>query len=299
MSFSDDLKTELLQISSKSATCCKKAFFYGLLLSATMENEQISLVLSHRETADVFAETACQQGAKNIEITKSARFGRELYSITFTSRTIAEKIGVIRSDLTDKIEDIIGFRCDNCKYFYLRGAFISSATMSDPKTSYHLEFTVKDVQSAKKYYSFLSSLGYQPKTANRRGGIGLYFKKSENIEDIIGLMGAASFTFECMNDKLMRELKNDINRRANCETSNLSRAVAAARELISAIEKIESAGLLEALPDDLRQTAKIRVENPEASLSEMCSYFNPTLSKSGLNHRIQKIKEIASKIEGK
>ena len=100
-------------------------------------------------------------------------------------------------------------------------------------------------------------------------------------------------------DKLMRELKNDINRRANCETSNLSKAVAAAQELISDIEKIENAGLLEALPDDLRETAKIRVDNPEASLSEMCGYFNPTLSKSGLNHRIQKIKEIARKIEGK
>ena len=104
---------------------------------------------------------------------------------------------------------------------------------------------------------------------------------------------------DCEYDKLMRELKNDINRRANCETSNLSKAVAAAQELIAEIEKIERAGLLEALPDDLRETAKIRVENPEASLAEMCSLFNPTLSKSGLNHRIQKLKEFARKIEGK
>ena len=299
MSFSDDLKSELIQISSKSATCCKKAFFYGLLLSAVSKNEQISLVLSHSEAADLFVETAGQQGAKNIEITKSSRFGRELYSITFTSRTIAEKIGVMCSDSIEKLEEIVGFRCDNCKYFYLRGAFISSASVSDPKTSYHMEFAVKNAQCAKKFYSFLSSLGYQPKTANRRSGIGLYFKKSEHIEDVIGLMGAASFTFECMNDKLMRELKNDINRRANCETSNLSKAVSAARELISIIEKLENRGLLEALPDDLRETARIRVENPEASLSEMCSLFNPTLSKSGLNHRIQKIKEIANKSEGK
>ena len=299
MSFSDDLKTELLQISLKSATCCKKAFFFGLLLSATVENEQVSLTLSHGETANMFTETARQQGAKNIEITKIIRFGRELYSISFTSRSVAEKLGIIRSDSADQLKDIVGFRCDNCKNFYLRGAFISSASVSDPKVSYHLEFTVKDAQTAKKFYTFMSSLKYQPKTANRRNGIGLYFKKSENIEDVIGLMGAASFTFECMNDKLMRELKNDINRRANCETSNLSRAVAAAQELISDIEKIERAGLLEALPDELRQTAKIRVENPEASLCEMCSLFNPTLSKSGLNHRIQKLKEIARKIEGK
>ncbi|MBQ4327333.1 MAG: DNA-binding protein WhiA [Clostridia bacterium] len=299
MSFSDDLKKELLQISAKSATCCKKAFFYGLLLSAAVENERISLTLSHKETAELFEETARQQGAKNIVIEKSARFGRELYSISFASRTIAEKLALMCEDSSDRVKDIVGFRCDSCPYFYLRGAFISCATVSDPKTSYHLEFTVKEVQAAKKFYSFLSSVGYQPKTANRRGGIGLYFKKSENIEDIIGLMGAASFTFECMNDKLMRELKNDINRRANCETSNLSKAVAAAQALISDIEKIENAGLLEALPDDLRETAKIRVENPEASLSEMCGYFNPTLSKSGLNHRIQKIKEIARKIEGK
>lgn len=299
MSFSDDLKKELLQLSSKSPTCCKKAFFYGLMLSATAENDVVSLTITHRETANVFEEIARQQGVKSIEITKGSRFGRELYFISFTSRSVSEKLAVISSDFAEQIKDIVGFRCNECKTFYLRGAFISSASVSDPKVSYHLEFTAKDAQTAKKFFLFLSSLNYQPKTANRRSGIGLYFKKSENIEDIIGLMGASSFTFECMNDKLMRELKNDINRRANCETSNLSRAVTAAQELIADIEKIERAGLLEALPDDLRQTAKIRLENPEASLSEMCSYFNPTLSKSGLNHRIQKIKEIASNIEGK
>lgn len=299
MSFSDDLKKELLQISAKSATCCKKAFFYGLLLSASVENERISLTLSHKETAELFEETARQQGAKNIDTMKSLRFGRELYHIFFTSRTIEEKLAVLQSDSSDPIKDVVGFRCDSCKHFYLRGAFISAATVSDPKTSYHLEFTVRNAYTAKKFYSFMSSLGYQPKTANRRGGIGLYFKKSENIEDIIGLMGAASFTFECMNDKLIRELKNDVNRRANCETSNLSKSISAAQELIEDIEKIERAGLLEALPDELRETAKIRIENPEASLSYMCSLFNPTLSKSGLNHRIQKIKEIARKIEGK
>ena len=299
MSFSDDLKNELLQLSSKSATCCKKAFFYGIMLSAVVENETVRLTVSHKETAELFPEIARQQGAKNIEISKSTRFGRELYSISFTSRSVSEKLTVIASDSADPLKDILGFRCDNCKIFYLRGAFISSASVSDPKISYHMEFTVKDAQTAKKFYLFMSSLNYQPKTANRRGGIGLYFKKSENIEDIIGLMGASSFTFECMNDKLMRELKNDINRRANCETSNLSKAVAAAQELIAEIEKIERAGLLEALPDDLRETAKIRVENPEASLAEMCSLFNPTLSKSGLNHRIQKLKEFARKIEGK
>lgn len=299
MSFSDDLKSELLRISAKSPTCCKKAFFYGLLLAASLDNEQISLKLSHMEAADFFIENAAHHGAKNIEVIKSTRFGRELYSITFASRTIAEKLAVLQADSSETIKDIVGFRCESCEYFYLRGAFISTATVSDPKTSYHLEFIIKDAQRAKKFYSFLASHGYQPKTANRRGGIGLYFKKSESIEDIIGLMGAASFTFECMNDKLMRELKNDINRRANCETSNLSKAVSAAQELISDIEKIDQAGLLEALPDELRETAKIRVENPEASLSEMCSLFNPTLSKSGLNHRIQKLKEIARKTEGK
>lgn len=299
MSFSDGLKTELLQKNVKCPTCCKKAFFYGLMLSAALDGDTVSLTLSHSDTAEIFEEIALGQGAKSIEISKKSRFGRDFYTISFVSRTIAEKISIIQSDSGESLKGIIGFRCDGCTAFYLRGAFIATASVSDPKTSYHLEFTVGDAQSAKKFYFLLSQLGYQPKTANRRGGVGLYFKKSENIEDIIGIMGASSFIFECMNDKLMRELKNDINRRANCEMGNLSKSVNAARELIAAIKKIEAAGLLEALPDDLRETAKIRIENPEASLSEMCSMFSPTLSKSGLNHRIQKIKEIARKTEGK
>ena len=299
MSFSDGLKTELLQKTVKSPTCCKKAFFYGLMLAATLDGDTISLTLSHCDTAELFEEFALGQGAKSIKMSKKTRFGRDFYTISFVSRTIAEKISIIQSESGELLKDMVGFRCDSCISFYLRGAFIATSSVSDPKTSYHMEFTVGDVQSAKKFYSLLSQLGYQPKTANRRGGVGLYFKKSETIEDIIGIMGASSFIFECMNDKLIRELKNDINRRANCEMGNLSKSVNAAREIIDAIEKIEAAGLLEALPDDLRETARIRIENPEASLSEMCSMFSPTLSKSGLNHRIQKIKEIARKTEGK
>ncbi|MEE0968657.1 MAG: DNA-binding protein WhiA [Clostridia bacterium] len=103
--------------------------------------------------------------------------------------------------------------------------------------------------------------------------------------------------FECMNDKILREIRNDTNRRANCETGNIMKAVNASQEIITAIKKIENAGLLEALPEDLRKTAEIRMDFPEASLSEMCSKFTPTLSKSGLNHRLTRIKKFAEDIK--
>ena len=102
--------------------------------------------------------------------------------------------------------------------------------------------------------------------------------------------------FECMNDKIFREIRNDENRKANCEAGNIAKSVNASQEVLAALKKIEKAGVMPSLPEELFETARLRKENPEASLSELCSMFSPPLSKSGLSHRLAKIKKFADDI---
>ena len=294
MSFSENVKGELA-LQARKLTCCKKAFAYGLLVNSYPAED--GSIIFETEQESVFSEALVafgeQFGAK-LGQSEKLRFGNLRHILTFRSRSAAELLG--RLDVEDSFEKAVGFRCDNCRAFFLRGVFLACGGVSDPMKSYHLEFSLKTASRAKLLFAELVKSGFEPKIANRRSGVGLYFKESGSIEDILTYLGASKMLFECMNDKILREIRNDTNRRANCETGNIAKAVSASQEIIGAIRRLDEAGLLAALPDDLRETARLREEYPEASLSEMCSMFSPPLSKSGLNHRFTKIKKFAEDI---
>ncbi|MBQ8208242.1 MAG: DNA-binding protein WhiA [Clostridia bacterium] len=294
MSFSENVKTELAcQVPKK--TCCRKAFVFGLLINSFPSEE--GLIAFESEHDDVYSSAfnaIKEQFGKEPFKSERKRFGHIRKVLSFSSRSASEIFGKLEE--AEAFSDVIGFRCDDCRAYFMRGVFLSSASVSDPMKSYHLEFTVKDAKRAKLLFSELREIGFEAKIANRRTGVGLYFKESEAIEDILTYLGASKMLFECMNDKIVREIRNDSNRRANCEAGNIAKSVSASQEIIAAIRKIENAGLLPALPNDLRETARLRAENPEASLSEICGMFLPPLSKSGLSHRFAKIKKFAEDI---
>ena len=235
-----------------------------------------------------------EQFGKEPTKSEKSRMGHKRVCISFASRSASALL--LNIEDAESLSDEIGFRCDECKLYFMRGVFLSSASVSDPMKSYHLEFTVKNAKIARLFFSELRSAGFEAKITNRKSGVGLYFKGSESIEDILTYLGASKMLFECMNDKIFRDIRNESNRRANCEAGNIAKSVNAAQDVLAAIKKIENAGLLPALPDDLRETARLRMENPEASLSEICSMFLPPLSKSGLSHRFAKIKKFAEDI---
>lgn len=294
MSFSENVKAELA-LQARKLTCCKKAFAYGLLINSVPSDDgTIVFETEHDPVKDDALNAIKEQFGKTPELYEQKRMGRNRYVLSFTSRSAVKLLGKLSGE--GSLRDIIGFRCENCRVHFLRGAFLAAANVSDPMKSYHLEFTVKNAQRAKLLFEELREVGFEAKIADRRGGVGLYFKESGSIEDILTYLGASKMLFECMNDKILREIRNDTNRRANCETGNIAKAVSASQEIIAAIKKLESKGLLASLPDDLRETARLREEHPEASLSEMCSMFSPPLSKSGLNHRFIKIKKLAEDI---
>ncbi len=293
MSFASNVKDELISGQIKQ-TCCKKAFIYGLLINADLLGDgEIEFSTEHQKTVDEIKTLFLEILKKQLTITTKNRAGNIRYFIKFTSKS-AENILLQFSEDNEKgqgFSEILNFRCDNCRAYFLRGAFIAAANVSDPLKSYHLEFTVKNAVTAKKLYELLRDIGYPPKIAKRKSGTGLYYKDSTSNEDILAFIGASTMMFECMNDKIIRDIRNDINRRSNCETVNLARAVNASQEIVNIIKKLEKEGRLEALSDELRETAALRAENTELSLSELAKLFNPPLTKSGLNHRLNKIKE--------
>lgn len=291
MSFSENLKKELLALPRK-LTCCKKAFCAGLLAGSAYSDD--GTVTFETELYELMedAKTAFRESfGREAEIIEKSRVGHTRYVMSFISRSASQMLGQFESPVDNAdAEKAVGFRCESCRVHFLRGAFLSLATVSDPMKSYHLEFLVKEAGRAKLLYKELQKAGFTPKIASRRDKIGLYFKESETIEDMLTYLGASKMLFECFNDKILRDLRNDANRRSNCETGNIAKAVGASQDVIAAIRRLEAEGRLASLPDELRETARVRLEHPEASLSELCGYFSPPLSKSGLNHRFSKIK---------
>ena len=157
-----------------------------------------------------------------------------------------------------------------------------------------MEFTVPFLNLSKSLVTLLGEIDFSPKTANRKGYNIVYFKDSEAIEDCLYIMGASSSMFDMMNVEIVKDLRNKANRTANCEAANIERTVKASWEQSAAIEKIEEKKGLDFLKPDLKDMALLRQENPEASRAELSKISG--LSRSGVNHRLKKIVEIAKEL---
>ena len=187
------------------------------------------------------------------------------------------------------------FDCADCAHAFLAGAFLACGTVSDPNKEYHLEFTVPFMNLSKSLVTFLEETELVPKLSGRKGYNIVYFKGSESIEDCLYLMGASSAMFEMMHIKIVKDFRNKANRTANCETANIDKTVKASYVHIEAIDKIERIKGLDYLKNDLREMAILRRDNPEASLAELSKLSG--MSRSGVNHRMKKIVEIAQSIK--
>ena len=186
-----------------------------------------------------------------------------------------------------------------CEQSFLRGVFISTATINDPRKSFHLEFSFSsnNVSLASKLYRFLSLLGFVAKITNRQNSTGLYFKSNSTISDLLYFIGAVKLSFDYADIGIEKELRNNENRATNCVARNIYKSVSAAQKHISAINLLISTKKLYSLPIELQETALLRLENEEVTLSELAALHNPPISKSGLNHRLEKICREAEIIE--
>jgi len=183
-----------------------------------------------------------------------------------------------------------------CKRAFLRGAFLACGSLSDPEKDYHLEFVLKNESQALMLKEVLSSLSVEVGTVMRKKAHVLYIKDSEVIATVLTLADAHVALMDLENIRILKEVRNDVNRRVNCETANIEKTVRAASRQVEDIRFLASQPGFDELPEELRMTAGLRLEHPEVSLSELAMLHPAAVSRSGINHRLRKLCDMAEKI---
>ena len=302
MSFSAEIKEELMK-NEDMPDCCAHAMAYGMLLfGRSFDINEISLLTDNPLVGEKYAELV--KRVCNVDVDKhisdagkvTCEIGSEkerinvLSAFSSTGKERVRRIdrGNLLNECGDTAESI---NC--CNAAFLRGAFLSCGTASDPNKSYHIEFVVPYRTLSLDLLKILTDYGLKAKHMVRRYINVIYIKDSESIEDLLTIMGATMASLSIMNIKIYKDLRNLTNRRNNFENANLSKTASAAYDQISAIERLKSSGAYSQLPEELRAIADLRIENEEASLREIGEMCTPPISRSAVNHRLKKLIALA------
>lgn len=301
MSFSAEVKNELCKIPLHH-TCCARAELYGVLLYCNTFNAgEIRIITENEEFAarlprllhkafnlhfDQLSEKAEIRGKQVLGITDREKLARIINAFGYDpAQTLALHVNF----------GILEEEC--CRAAFLRGVFLAGGSVTDPAKRYHLELATSHYKVSRELDALLLDMGFEPKSVLRNYANITYFKQSEAIEDLLTLIGAPVAAMDMMAAKVEKDLRNRINRKLNCDTANLDKAVGAAQSQIEAIHALEKAGRLEQLPEKLKETARLRVKHPDFTLLELTEEFTPPLTKSCLNHRLRKIMEEYKKLQ--
>ncbi|NMB03993.1 MAG: DNA-binding protein WhiA [Tissierellia bacterium] len=180
---------------------------------------------------------------------------------------------------------------------YITGVFLGAGQLSNPNRSYHLEFSFDHETLRNSFAALLNQYELEGKHYRRNNKPALYFKNSESISDFLKIIGATEEAFAFENIRIVKEVKNDIQRKVNLETANITKTVVASQKLVDCIELIQRERGLSSLPDALREIAQLRWEEPDLSLKELGERLDPPISKSGVNHRLSRLLAICKKIQ--
>ena len=181
-----------------------------------------------------------------------------------------------------------------CKTSYLRGAFLAGGSVGDPKKkAYQFEIQSLSNEEADKLIGIIKSMHYSAKCVERRDRYVVYVKDGDTIASILGSLGAVNSYMEFENIRIVKDIRNKINREVNCDTANMAKTASAASKQLEDIKLIESTIGLDSLPDSLKVMAIVRKENPYSSMKELSELMNPPIGKSGISHRLRKLSEIA------
>lgn len=183
-----------------------------------------------------------------------------------------------------------------CKRAFLRGAFLSIGSMSNPEKGYHLEFVCQSMRQAIQIQDALITFDIEAKTVQRKRYEVLYIKESEGIVELLNVIGAHMALMNLENLRILKDMRNSINRRVNCEAANITKTVNAATKQIDDITYIRDHYGFGNLSDNLREIAEVRLEYPDATLKELGEYLEPKVGKSGVNHRLRKLSELADRL---
>ncbi len=307
MSFSSEIKDELIKIEDMPS-CCKHSMAYGMLLFGRSFNDSdISIMTDNGAVADKYVElcsdvtgvtaqkTVSQAGKTTISIPSSNDRKKVLsyFSNSGNEKFMRIDRGNLRGESQGEDSEIGGINC--CEAAFLRGAFLSCGTCSDPNKSYHIEFVAPYRTLSLDLLKILTDFGLNAKHMLRRGINVIYIKDSGSIEDLLTLMGAQISAMEIMSIKIYKNVRNITNRRSNFENANLTRTVYASFDQVESIKKLKDSGVYCTLSDELKLVANLRIENPDMSLREIGELCSPKLSRSAVNYRLKRLMDIAEK----
>ena len=295
MSFSSDIKTELAALRNENA-CCDAAQAYGMAeFGRSFSASGVSVQTESGDAATRYVdllEHVCGVAPKHT-VPTAEKAGMHTVTVPEEQRIrVLETFGHDGKEVTLRLNRAV-LDCEHCPAAFLRGVFLVCGAVTNPQVDYHLEFTVPYLNLSRDLITLLGEMGLRARSVRRKGSYVVYFKESEQIEDCLTLMGAMSASLELMNVKIIKSIRNNVNRAANCESANLDKTVAAALVQSEAARKIEQRMGLDALPEELRDVCRLRLDNPDLSLRELGELLNPPISRSGVNHRLQRILEIA------
>lgn len=295
MSFASTVKEELVGLAIKNS-CCRRALLYGFMLCAETVGDSVRVSSENETVALYIAKLIREFFGKEPLLESSVCFGRQKYTLFAEAPRLVKFLNNVDFGDEDLIS-LLGKTCAGCSQALLRGTFLAFGTVNDPTSSYHAEFLIPFASRAEKLDKFLAELGIPARRIVRTKKIGLYYKSSSAIEELFAEIGGSRAVFDLINAKIERELRNNENRATNCDARNIAKMVSASQKQISAIIRLKDCGMLESLEEDLRKTAELRMEHDEVSLSELAALHEPPISKSGLNHRLAKLCELAEKIK--
>lgn len=279
--WTERLKGELAAVDIKKQ-CCRRALMFGMLFSSK-RTDGGDVILSIPICASELARRLIkEQFTREPEDLGRVR-GRVLFSFNSrAARIMLEK----QADYSEYI------KCPGCASHILRGIFLAVGSMNSPDKECYLQLSPADVHAAFAAKELGEACGIQFFTGERRQKTYLYAKRREVIEQMLGELGANNAYFDFINAGIGKQTRGDANRASNCITSNISKTVAAAQQITELIRSARELDRLSVLPPELAETAILRLEHPDSSLSALAAMHVPPVSKSGLYHRLEKITEI-------
>ena len=296
MSFSSQIKNEMEKEISSARHCqiAELSALYNFCNKESDQNSALFVVSSENELAVRKCFTLIK---KTFNMYKEISWTDEVYEKKGSSYvlTIADvdKASMIKQALTSSHVRLKS--C--CRRAYIRGAFLATGSISDPEKSYHLEFVCQNDEDANLLVELLQTFDIEAKTVTRKKYIVVYVKDGTQIVDVLNVMGAHVAMMDFENTRILKEVRNSVNRKFNCEMASIGKKVSAAQKQIDDINILMGTKEYKKLPASLQEIAELRIKYPEASLKELGELADPPVGKSGVNHRLRKLGELAAAIK--
>lgn len=307
MSFSTDVKEELSKEYTASRHCqiAEVAAILSMCGHISIDEREHFRIRIHtenvyvtrkyftllRKSFNIEADVSIRQNLNGTEVyTIVVRRHEDAYRVLQATRLLKED-GEVSEDLSLVSNQVV--RQDCCRRAFLRGAFLSTGSISDPEKSYHFEINCATEKKAEQICGLLSRFELDGKVILRKKSYVVYLKEGSQIVDVLNVMGAHIALMEMENIRILKDIRNSVNRKINCEMANINKTVSAANKQVNDINYLEQKIGLNALPDNLRTMAELRLEYPDVSLAELGKMLVPPVGKSGVNHRLRKLSTMA------